>query len=1252
MRSTATIGAAHFSLWVLLAGAGSATAQTPSDPFNHSRKTTYAYDSATGRLVTTTVEPGQALLCSAEQRGYDGFGNVNVVETRSCSATRASIATRGISATFGAQAPQPITVDGVAATLAAPEGVFQTQATNALAHPTAMLSDPRTGQPTRVTDPNGAVVSISYDDFGRKLREVAPDGTRTAHWHCYLPAAGAGFVVTNTAGCPDASAQAPAPAVRFTHSEARSTLDVKMGPHTRTFFDGAGRVVRVVTESFDAATQPAAYRGAAVAQDTVYSEAGLPSLTTAAYFLHSGSTSTTGSNDVSAVATVYDALARAIAVRETRPAGPLTHVFGSGSNFGYGAYGSRAAIITRQQYSGLVQVTTDPDGRQSRQERSALGAVVRATDALQAQVAHLYDAFGQRVQTRDPLQNSIFWGYDLLGRAVRQIDPDRGVTTRCLDVLGQSKAEQTSAMRGNHIEQGCPSQADTGTTASAMPGWTTLAYDKLGRIRQVVSPSVIKAYFYDGGIGAIGQLNHVRLSTGVLRGVSYDGFGRKVSSRTDVGPAEAQWAESVAYDSQTGRVSEVVYPSGLRLRPGYTPLGFEFSATTATALNITPRPAVAGGAAAPPLLWPANTVLASLQRRDAAGKVEAVAFANGLVSTRAYDFAGRPQELSVGTAVSPGSVVRMSYRWRPDGILAARTDHVGDGSHYAVTEDFAHDELHRLYQYRVASPGISGHQRSVSMAYNAVGMLLAKSDVGAYEYGLQGAGLDRPHAPIRIGTAALGYDLNGNLTSATAGKYRSLTYNEFDRVVSAKGSSGVNYSWHYDEANQRIKEVRVLAGATRTTWYAGLLELEVNDPVDETKNRNRHTLRLAGMPFGTFISVGALPVPAGSGTAPIAASSLNGVRFEFQHRDMLQSLVATTDHAGTVTARMAYDPYGARRQTAGELDAAGSLVIDWNDSLNHGTGVGFTGHEELDEIGLVNANARLYDDRAGVFIQADPAIQAPDNTQNYGRYSYVFDNPLVLVDPSGMYAERQAEICHLTEHRCKFAEAEARWENVLLARKQAESIQRGEEQAARQKIAVDRMVANQLMGADAAEGAVAYYSEQNAAAKAWRDGLETSKAKFYAEAPDLTGELRFLASSACKACALADGAYSSFEAGSLVPLGLALIGAKGANQFVDLAPAARRHHILDGEVRANGTFGGGHRGGTGFPGKSEFPRGWSDDKVMHHISDVATDPLSVTRPGRGGDVFVRGKREGIEIEVLIRRGEIWTGYPVNVPKNP
>jgi hypothetical protein len=108
-----------------------------------------------------------------------------------------------------------------------------------------------------------------------------------------------------------------------------------------------------------------------------------------------------------------------------------------------------------------------------------------------------------------------------------------------------------------------------------------------------------------------------------------------------------------------------------------------------------------------------------------------------------------------------------------------------------------------------------------------------------------------------------------------------------------------------------------------------------------------------------------------------------------------------------------------------------------------------------------------------------------------------------------------------------------------------------------------------------------------------------------------------------------------------------------ADDLVNLASPGRTQHILGGEVRANGTYGGGHRPGTGFPDKSEFPAGWSDDQIMHNISDVATDPALQWRPGdRVGDYWVNGTRSNVDIEVLIRNDQIWTGYPTNVVPNP
>ena len=103
-----------------------------------------------------------------------------------------------------------------------------------------------------------------------------------------------------------------------------------------------------------------------------------------------------------------------------------------------------------------------------------------------------------------------------------------------------------------------------------------------------------------------------------------------------------------------------------------------------------------------------------------------------------------------------------------------------------------------------------------------------------------------------------------------------------------------------------------------------------------------------------------------------------------------------------------------------------------------------------------------------------------------------------------------------------------------------------------------------------------------------------------------------------------------------------------ADDFVDLATPQRRKHILDGDAT-----GGGHRAGTGNPGKSEFPADWTDDRIMHEISDVATDPNAASRVSRGGRVVSEGTRDGITIRTVVDKdGEIITGYPTNVRRNP
>ena len=73
-------------------------------------------------------------------------------------------------------------------------------------------------------------------------------------------------------------------------------------------------------------------------------------------------------------------------------------------------------------------------------------------------------------------------------------------------------------------------------------------------------------------------------------------------------------------------------------------------------------------------------------------------------------------------------------------------------------------------------------------------------------------------------------------------------------------------------------------------------------------------------------------------------------------------------------------------------------------------GRGYTGHEHLQAFGLINMNARLYNPLMCRFISPDPYVQAPEDAQNFNRFSYCLNNPLKYSDKSGKFAVTAAII--------------------------------------------------------------------------------------------------------------------------------------------------------------------------------------------------------------------------------------------------
>lgn len=123
----------------------------------------------------------------------------------------------------------------------------------------------------------------------------------------------------------------------------------------------------------------------------------------------------------------------------------------------------------------------------------------------------------------------------------------------------------------------------------------------------------------------------------------------------------------------------------------------------------------------------------------------------------------------------------------------------------------------------------------------------------------------------------------------------------------------------------------------------------------------------------------------------------------YLHHDHLGSLAAVSSESGAVIERLAYDPWGKRRNVDG--------LADPNDTLTASTTKrGYTMHEHMDEMGVINMNGRVYDPLIGRFLTADPHIQAPDDLQSFNRYSYVKNNPLAYTDPSGYFFKKLKKI--------------------------------------------------------------------------------------------------------------------------------------------------------------------------------------------------------------------------------------------------
>jgi len=129
-------------------------------------------------------------------------------------------------------------------------------------------------------------------------------------------------------------------------------------------------------------------------------------------------------------------------------------------------------------------------------------------------------------------------------------------------------------------------------------------------------------------------------------------------------------------------------------------------------------------------------------------------------------------------------------------------------------------------------------------------------------------------------------------------------------------------------------------------------------------------------------------------SAPIVLKS-DGTTQEYfyLHRDYQGSILAITNASGAIVEKRLFDAWGGlvKVQDGGGNPLTQLTFFDR----------GYTGHEHLLSVGLINMNARLYDPKLHRFLQPDSYVQDPFNTQNYNRYSYCVNNPTKYTDVTG-----------------------------------------------------------------------------------------------------------------------------------------------------------------------------------------------------------------------------------------------------------
>ena len=557
-----------------------------------------------------------------------------------------------------------------------------------------------------------------------------------------------------------------------------------------------------------------------------------------------------------------------------------------------------------------------------------------------------------------------------------------------------------------------------GTPSLAAPAVlsTFYSYDPAGNLLQVRQGQQTRTYVYDG----LGRLTSATMPETGNQAVKYsytdfDAIAQRIDPRTLAGTSTAVTA-TYAYDS-LDRLATVSYNDGT---PGVT-----FTYNPPGSANNT------------------GARLASVQVGSSTNPVE--------LETYQYDLLGRPTQC----AKNIGGVSYVTgYQYNTDGSLASTTYPSGR------TVAYNYDAIGRLTQI-----GSNAVALLNGIAYNAAGNVTGAT----YGNGVQatfGYNNQLQLSSLVYGSTAAGtlmslnYNYGGaqnngqiqgvtdNLVSARTTQY---TYDELGRLKMARTTdltspSTWKLNYTYDRYGNRLAQVPtsgtaaapinqlLIDPATNRMSGGGFVYDAAGNVIADgagsytfdAENRMASVTPVGGaaesFAYGVdglrmkkngtiYIYSGGRPIAEYSGGA--AAASPN-VEYVYSGGRLLATL------AGGSTTYAYADHLSARLFANGSATQTGSsTLLPYGESVSQTGNPGkwlFTTYERdnaAGDTGLDDANARFYSSRVGRMASVDPLSGNITNPQTLNRYSYVANDPIDFVDPSGKAMRGIEMLCAL-----------------------------------------------------------------------------------------------------------------------------------------------------------------------------------------------------------------------------------------------